>query len=148
MGTMDQLPDIEDVEDITTLVEEAVASDLPSRRADFENEYVVAPHVARSRSGSSAFVRIAAAAMIIVAGTLYGPELYDKAMSKGTTSVAGNQGGSGSTGTVPGTTPGTTSTGTTTVTSTSTGAPSSAEFRGWVDGVLAAHFGTTVPTQR
>jgi len=148
MQVVDQLPDIEDVEDITSLVEEAVSTDMAAPRADFEDEYVVAPHIARRRGGFSSFVRVAAAASLIVAGALYGPGLYEQYMADGKTTVAGTQGSTGTTGTPVATTQGAPGTGTTPMDPVSSGEPASVRFRGWVDGVLAAHFGTTVPTDR
>jgi len=146
MRAVDELPDIEDVEDITSLVEEAVSTDMPAPRADFEDEYSISSRgSARAKSGFSTIVRIAAAAAIIVAGTLYGPGLYERTMTDGTKSVASTSGSSGTnaaTGHIPNGN-GTTGTGT-----AANGQPAAVQFRGWVDGVLAAHFGTVVPTER
>jgi hypothetical protein len=149
MRAMDDLPDIEDVEDITSLVEEAVSTDMPAPRADFEDEYAMSPRgTARRGGGFSSFVRIAAAAAIIVAGALYGPDLYDRYLADGTKTVAGTQGSNGTAGTSVSTGQGPGGTVTTPVDPNSAGQPASVAFRGWVDGVLAAHFGTSVPTER
>ncbi len=147
---LEELPDIEDVEDITSLVEEAVAYDLPPPMADFEDEFGAMPsRSGRRRSGFGAFLRIAAAAALLVTGVLYGPELYDRYLEQGNTALASGSNGGGGTSTGPPvaiTDPVTTGPG-----SGDPGAgvhPVQVQFRDWVDGVLAANFGTNVPSDR
>ena len=78
------LPDIEDVEDITSLVEEAVAYDMPPPQNDFEDEAATgeAPTFevveGSGSSGFGIFLKLVAAAAIIVLGVEFGPGLYDK----------------------------------------------------------------------
>jgi hypothetical protein len=137
----DDLPDIEDVEDITSLVDQAVTGDLPPPRRDFEEQYSHRAFATkRSRGGFGVFLRVAAAAALLVTGVLYGPELYDRYVAEGTALANGDGNGTGG-----GTTTGGGSTGVDTIPS---GDPARVRFRTWVDGVLASHLGTDVPSER
>ena len=143
---LEELPDIEDVEDITSLVEDAVAHDMGAPMVDFEDEYMPPERGNRRKgNGFGVFLRVAAAAALLVTGVMYGPELYDRYLEKDRTALAtGNGENPGSTaGTTVPTDPTSTGVG---VVATQAGDP--VRFRTWVDGVLAANFGADVPSER
>ena len=91
------LPDIEDVEDITSLVEDAVSYEMPPPQNDFEDEFLAAEEgavgVPGSGGGFAVFMKLAAALAIVAGGVLYGPGLYEQYFSgQGTETVASTGG--------------------------------------------------------
>ena len=96
------LPDIEDVEDITSLVEEAVSYEMPPPQNDFEDEVAGEEPSYEVIEGSGGggfgvFLKLVAAAAIVVLGVEFGPGLYEQYLGEnsGQTVVADNNTNSG-----------------------------------------------------
>ena len=168
------LPDIEDVEDITSLVEEAVSTEMSAPQNDFDDEFVAA-YDGEGTGGSKVgvFLKLAAAVLVGAAGVMFGPDLYqqyftenggrvvadsgsDRTGTSGTTSggtevtTVGTE-TNPATGTNPGADPtGPTVAGTTTGTDTTASSTDVAreELASWMSGVVASNFGVTTPDGR
>ncbi len=78
-----ELPDIEDVEDITSLVDEAVLGGLSSTQQEIDDGFLIVEATEDESSWLGTLLRLAALLVIVGGGIVFGPQLFEEYFLEG-----------------------------------------------------------------